>query len=214
MKGIKKYDLTGRRFEYWVVLNRSHSNERGAVYWTCLCKCGNKKTVLASTLINGESKSCGCLRTKLLKDRCTHGMTGTSFYERWRSMLSRCRKTSGEAYNNYGKRGITVCKRWEKYDNFYKDMFLSFSENLELDRKNNDKGYYKSNCRWVTRKVNDRNRRDNKYLSFRGATLTISEWAEIKGIKYGTIQNRIKKNWPIEYILSTKKWHKNNMPPF
>lgn len=77
-------------------------------------------------------------------------------YHRWKNMVSRCADVTNK---NYGGRGITVCKRWLKFENFVADMFEGFDSKLTLDRINNDKGYFKSNCRWTDAKVQAKNTR-------------------------------------------------------
>jgi hypothetical protein len=75
-------------------------------------------------------------------------------------MKQRCLNPDNQAYENYGGRGITITKRWMSYENFLADMGRKPSPELTLDRKNNDSGYSKRNCRWATRKQQANNRRD------------------------------------------------------
>lgn len=76
----------------------------------------------------------------------------------WAGMIQRCSNPRHGAYKDYGGRGITVCKRWMKFENFVEDMGLR-PPGLTLERVNNDKGYKKSNCKWATRKEQANNRR-------------------------------------------------------
>lgn len=76
-------------------------------------------------------------------------------------MITRCTNERNPAYKNYGGRGITVCKRWLKFENFLADMGLR-PRGLTLDRKDNDRGYCKSNCRWTTWSVQQNNRRNTR----------------------------------------------------
>lgn len=92
----------------------------------------------------------------------THKKSYTKEYRTWIAMMSRCRNEKDCNYKNYGARGIFVCERWYKFENFYEDMGdLPFYE-AQLDRIDNEKGYFKENCRWVNSKENCRNRRNNK----------------------------------------------------
>jgi hypothetical protein len=96
--------------------------------------------------------------------KITHQKTYSKIYRTWIAMLSRCRDRNSNNYKNYGARGITVCERWHKFENFYEDMGdLPFYE-AQIDRIDNEKGYYKENCRWVNHKQNSRNRRSTKVL--------------------------------------------------
>lgn len=85
-----------------------------------------------------------------------------TFYMAWTNMKSRCNNPNSTQYSWYGGRGIKVCERWNTFDNFYEDMFPSWAVGLELDREDNNKNYYKENCRWVTHKVNCQNRRPKR----------------------------------------------------
>jgi len=77
-------------------------------------------------------------------------------------MHERCNRKTATNYKNYGGRGISICKEWYDFKNFYDDMIVGYETGLELDRENNNGNYEKSNCRWVTPKVNARNRRPVK----------------------------------------------------
>lgn len=90
-----------------------------------------------------------------------------SLYEAWAQMRSRCFNPNHRAYKNYGGRGIGICKRWDRFENFAADMGPHPGKGWSLDRKNNDKGYSKSNCRWATRKEQIRNRRTTKLTAAR-----------------------------------------------
>lgn len=96
-----------------------------------------------------------------------HGMRKTSFYKVWINMHSRCYNKNVPGYENYGGRGILVCKEWnESFINFYNDMFDSYDDKKEIDRIDNNKGYYKDNCRWTTKNVNTANKRPKKLSSY------------------------------------------------
>lgn len=109
-------------------------------------------------------------------------------------------------YANYGGRGITVCERWEKFENFLADMGEP-PPGMELDRIDVDGNYEPSNCRWATEAEQVRNRRRAKrstnMLTFRGETLCISDWAKRTGIKRRCIHDRLSKmNWSVEDALT------------
>lgn len=77
-------------------------------------------------------------------------------------------------------------------------------EEYQLDRINNNKGYYKSNCRWATPKQNSRNRRDNRYETYKGKTQCLATWAEEYNIPYTTLWARLnERDWSIEKALIT-----------
>ena len=167
------HDLTGKIFERWAVVRRDGSDVRGRAAWLCLCACGEQRTVSGSNLIGGISKSCGCLKSERTKARkTTHGHTKRSGTKRltskafgvWSSMRQRCTNPNNDHYQYYGARGISVCKRWENFENFLADMGEP-PPKLTLERKNNDGNYEPGNCRWATyleQAANKRPRKDSK----------------------------------------------------
>jgi hypothetical protein len=129
--------------------------------WLCRCDCGTQKEVAQGNL--GRCIfSCGCLHKELAaasKLRLTHGMRNSVEYATWNSMKNRCFNPKSQAFKNYGGRGITVCERWMKFENFFSDMGPR-PDGLEIDRINNNGNYEPDNCRWTTRSVNILNTRE------------------------------------------------------
>lgn len=120
----------------------------------------------------------------------THGMSRTGTYGAWFNAKRRCLNKKCEFYPRYGGRGITFCKRWLKFENFFEDMGVR-PVGKSLDRIDNDKGYKPSNCRWATSRQQMRNRRNSLCLSLNGRTEPLIVWAEECGISYEAMWNRI-----------------------
>ncbi len=193
-------DLTERKFGRLVVIKRVKNNQWEHPCWLCKCDCGNIKIISSCNLSNDKTKSCGCSRIK-------HGHTRkgqkTKTYQSWHDMIQRCTNHNDKKYNDYGNRGITICQRWMKFENFLKDM-SDAPRGHQIDRIDNNKGYNKSNCHWVTSKQNNRNKRDNHLITYGGKTQCISAWSEELGIRIGTLYTRINRNgWSIEKALTT-----------
>jgi hypothetical protein len=124
------------------------------------CFCGKIFICQRGNLSNGNTRSCGCLNIQLLIGRSTtHGMSKTPIYHVWEDMISRCSNPNSCNWDNYGGRGIEVCERWRKFENFFQDMGDIPEDGLTIDRKNNEGNYEKDNCRWATRLQQARNRR-------------------------------------------------------
>ena len=161
----KKLDLRGQTFGKLTVLRENGRDKHNKVLWLCRCECGNVVTVRGYNLRKGNTKSCGCYRREA---STTHGMRKTHLYSVWTAMLQRVgvyKGASEKVKHNYQDRGITVCDEWLVLENF-RDWALShgYSDDLEIDRIDNDKGYCPENCRWVTCKENNNNRRNTLRL--------------------------------------------------
>lgn len=122
-----------------------------------------------------------------------HGMTGTPIYRRWSHMKERCNRPSNIGYKDYGGRGITVCEEWQNdFVAFYEwSIANGYADNLQLDRRDNSKGYSPDNCRYVEPKVNYNNKRDNTIVNYNGVTRTAAEWSRKIGVSAETFLNRI-----------------------
>jgi hypothetical protein len=160
--------------------------------YECKCDCGNVITTKRSNLVNGYTKSCGCLAKKRLIERnYKHGLTETSEYKTWQNMIARCTNSNSKDFNHYGGRGITVCKDWlENFENFYFDMGKK-PKGHTIDRINVNGNYEPSNCRWATMNTQAKNRRNSKIIEFQGVTKCLVDWAECLGINYSTLHSRI-----------------------
>ncbi len=136
-----------------------------------------------------------------LKLWCRHGHAKrgrqTRTWRCWRSMIDRC-YGSGTGSRLYRRKGVIVCRRWRRFENFLADMGEALSERHQIDRIHNGGVYGPGLCRWATPKEQNRNRKDNVRVSYRGKTLALSEWAERLGIKYWTLWSRIRRRgWPV-----------------
>ena len=132
-----------------------------------------------------------------------HGMYKTAEYMTWQGIKRRCYTKGFKQYADYGGRGITVCDRWMKFENFLGDMGKR-PVGMSLDRIDNNKGYSKENCRWATEFEQKRNTRRNRWITFNGETKCLQDWADGIGIKANTLINRLNRsNWPLEKALTT-----------
>ncbi len=137
---------------------------------------------------------------------CKHGHSHEVEWRIWKGMISRCTSPKNPAWVNYGGRGIRVCRRWiESYDSFLADMGRRPSPGHELDRRDNNRGYTPSNCRWVSRKINSRNRRSARIVTYRGRSMCLSEACELAGLPWDTVAKRIDgpAKWSVEKALTT-----------
>lgn len=161
-------NLSGRTFGQLKVLKRSRkTNVYGQVFWKCICSCGSTVIAAAQHLRDGQN-SCGCRTGEAVaasnKRRAQHGYARDSgsrkgVYQVWADMKQRCLNPNNRSFRNYGARGIKVCKRWLRFENFLKDMGERPAGRLTIERKNNNGGYTPANCVWATYAEQSRNKR-------------------------------------------------------
>lgn len=168
-----KIDLMGQRFSRLVVTGERGRRPVGKnqvpwIVWAALCDCGNEIECFAADLRGGNTKSCGCLqREKVIAKNFVHGdnirTARTPEYRVWAHLVERCENPNDASFHNYGGRGISVCARWRSsFVDFLADMGRRPSPKHMIDREDNDGNYEPGNCRWVTRSVQNKNRRPFK----------------------------------------------------
>ena len=205
----KLKDLTGEKFNRLTLIEPAGFDNINRPIWLCKCECGNMKNIRYWDVVQGRSKSCGCLRNEKAHDRLIaynkshnikHNECRTRLYNIWSGMTQRCCNQNSHGYKDYGARGITVCEEWMKdYRNFRKWATENgYDDNLSLDRINNDGNYEPSNCRWATNVEQARNRRNNLIVTYKGKTQTLMEWSKELNIKYDVLWRRLKKGWSPE----------------
>jgi len=128
-------------------------------------------------------------------------------YSVWCSMKSRCQNTNHRQYKDYGGRGITVCDEWKDFTEFREwalsSGYVDGNCYCSIDRIDVNGNYEPSNCRWANRKEQMNNRRVNVFLTYKGETRTLAQWADTLGICYSTFMSRYDRGWSIERIATT-----------
>jgi hypothetical protein len=133
----------------------------------------------------------------------THGKSYGKTYRIWANMKHRCTCDTHMFYRFYGGAGITVCERWQAFENFYADMGECPVKH-SLDRIDNKGNYEPINCRWATSVQQARNKSNTRLIVAFGKSMVAQAWADELGLHVATIKGRIKRGWPIESVLTEK----------
>ena len=196
LKEVKSGDKYGRL----TIVEEAKPRKYGAKKhrrFICKCDCGNEKEVFLISLSSGRTKSCGCL---VSEKNSTHGLSGKNSYKLWCGVRQRCLNSKNRLYKNYGGRGIKICERWLKFENFYEDMGDK-PDGKSLDRIDNDGDYCPENCRWATDDEQANNRRGNVRIKYDGDIDTLANWCRRLDLKYTRIKKRFESGWEIDRLF-------------
>lgn len=193
----KIHNLEGQKFGKLTAIAPKIKYTKGGNrlrHWVCLCECGNYTEVSTHDLLIGHTKGCNkCAWYNSSK------VKHKRIYDTWRMMIARCENPKAQAFYNYGGRGIKVCKEWHDFDTFLNWALANgYDETLTIDRRDVNGNYTPNNCRWVSDKVQSNNRRTNHFVTYKGETHTVCEWAEIVKMPYSTLISRLNNGWNIE----------------
>ena len=204
----------GKRFGGLVVIGelKTTSIKR----WICECDCGAQYIINNDILINVEETLNWILLDKKTKrQKEVHGRTKTPEYSTWNGMKQRCLNPKNSSYRNYGGRGITICQDWLRFDLFYADMGIR-PKGKSIDRIDNEKGYFKENCRWATYVEQANNTRSNNplidnisiskfdFIKYKGEIMKLIDWCNNLGLNYKMIETRLARGWTLERAFETK----------
>lgn len=200
-------DLTGQIFNKLTVIKRVDNiiYDKPCVAYLCKCNCGKEKIIAAKSLKSGLTTSCGCVQKEITSNHFKkHGLTGSKEHNIWKSMIQRCHNKNNSKFKYYGERGITVCDEWRNsFEKFLLDMGNK-PINKSLDRIDNDKGYFKENCKWATLVQQMNNRRNNRMLTLNNKTQNLQQWSIELNIDHRILRKRLRDGWSDEDILTNK----------
>ena len=174
-------------------------------YYKCRCVCGKVIQTGRRNLLIKKNKSCGCIPYKRSgKNRLDyHGHKDHPLHRTWGNMKQRCYNKNNAAYHDYGERGIHVCDEWQDFKTFWNWAWENgYKEGYTIERIDVNKGYNPDNCKWIPRSAQNWNRRDTRYITYKGVSKSVGEWRTILGVKHYELYNFVKRsNWKLEPFL-------------
>lgn len=220
---MKPIDISGNKYGRLLVLSqdgnrKSESNGLTETMWKCQCDCGNILSVPKHLLTSGNTRSCGCLKRDHNKAVWTkHGKTNTRLYRIWQSMKYRCYSKSSGAYKYYGGKGVRVSDLWiveNGFQNFYEwAMANGYNDNLTIERVDVNGDYTQSNCTWIPKESQTKNRTNTNWVYHNGEKYTLTDASKKYGFDRATIRKRIKtcngdSNAAIEELIKDRNLRK------
>ena len=178
--------------------------EKFRAFWHCQCDCGKKGYFKAKYLLNGDTKSCGCLsREVVIKRNTTHGLSRTPTYGIWRGMKSRCLNPNDQEYSNYGGRGITIHSAWlNDFQAFLNDVGEKPSPKHSIERKDFNGNYEPENVCWILMSEQGKNTRRVQFHTINGITDNITGHCKRIGLTFVNYRKRIIRGWTVKDALS------------
>lgn len=185
----------------------------GRQTWLFRCDCGEFLSRQIETVRfnvrNGSQPNCGCLTRKIRsrsgKLKTEHGLSveNRRLYDVHRQMLQRCENPASKDFPHYGGRGISVCPEWRDPVVFFAWAKASgYARGLTIERKDVNGHYEPSNCTWIPNERQSHNTRRNVFLTIDGVTRHLADWARENGLKWSTVNSRIRAGWPLEQAVS------------
>ena len=210
-------DLTGQKFGRLTVLRQAPDKIKpsGAhsKMWECKCDCGNIKIISRSSLVSGDTVSCGCYHKEHTHNKKKkHGLTNTKLYTKWSGIVQRCTNPNAIHYDMYGGRGITICDEWRNdFYSFYSwSIENGYKDGLTIDRIDNNKGYYPENCRWTELETQANNTRRNHYITYNNETKTLTQWARLLNVNVETLRYRVNHGNMKDFLELTQRGYEPN----
>jgi hypothetical protein len=207
----RSVDITNQQFGRLTAVRMTARRSKGPPQrmerWLFRCSCGNEHEADKAHVMRGCTSSCGCWHVEdLRKRRTTHGHPRhgqeSPEYRAWESMRERCSNPNNTGWEHYGGRGITVCPRWDKFENFLADMGRKPSPQHSIDRIDPNGNYELSNCRWATPIDQQNNKRSNHRVTIGGREATIAEHAREANMNPKHLLKRVNDGWSPEILAA------------
>ena len=189
----------GDKYNRLVVLEELPHKQGGGHHkkFLCVCECGNLTIVQANHLLSGEVKSCGCLKIK-------HNKSNDKLYDCWTNIKQRCYNKNNKNYKYYGGRGIKMCQEWKDNYILFENWAIDngYNADLTIDRIDNNGNYCPSNCRWITIKDQQLNRRNNRMVEWENQRMTLKELSDLLDIPYRLLYDRCRAKKSLKEIVN------------
>jgi len=186
-------NLIGQRFGRLVVLGKHGVSVHHKAQWKCQCDCGEESIAVSGSLLNGHTKSCGCMNRELVTK---HGESHSRLYQEWADMKQRCLNPNNASYHNYGGRGIRVCDEWLDASTFIDWAKVNgYRDDLTIDRVDTNGNYEPSNCRFIPLSDQHENKRTNRIITLNGESDILINHCRKHNKNFNSIRYRLNAGW-------------------
>ena len=177
------------------MFRRKSPSGRMRPHWLCRCDCGGSANVDSGNLRNGNTTRCtDCAVNARGMSRATHGHTRggrSKLYDVWGHIIQRITNPKDKRFADYGGRGLDMSPEWrDSFEAFARDMGEPPTPDHQIERIDNDRGYWPDNCRWADRYEQGANKRNNVVIEWRGRKATLSEWCRETGVSFDVAKAR------------------------
>lgn len=191
--------MEGLKFNKLTVVAREGSTKSKHILWRCVCECGKERVVKGTSLRTNEVQNCGCTPREIKIE--VRKFPNYAEYRTWQGIKDRCFNENSHVYHRYGGRGITMSEDWvNDFSTFFRDVGNRPTDKHTLDRIDNDKGYSKDNCKWSTPYEQNRNKCNNKYITYLGEEMIISDFRKLINVQGSLVYHHLKTKSPEEVI--------------
>jgi len=179
------------------------------------CDCGNIKEFYLTSLITMHTRSCGCFN---MENITSHGLCDHPLYSVWEGIIQRCCNQNHKKYSNYGGKGVEVCEEWRNDFKIFHDWCINngWKQELDIDKdlkslEKPGKRYSPEFCSIISHRENLRIKSNNRFITYNGETLCLTEWAERIGINDSALRARLNRGWDIERAFKNENFKFNQL---
>lgn len=193
--------LKGKKFGKLTVVENSILRKNKKIYIKVICDCGEEYYIAKSPLVTGKITHCKKCRNS---NKITHNMSKTRLYQTWKNMKARCYYKKYVDFPNYGGRSIKVCEEWLNDFVDFKNWAIAngYNDKLTIDRINVNGEYSPNNCRWISSKNQNYNKRNTIYVKYKKSKVGLAELCASLNKDVKVVRSRLNRGYDLDKALN------------